>query len=180
MEVTNAPATRHRVQTASGRIGYAEQGAGPVALFVHGVLLNGHLWRHQLMDLSDIRHCIAVDLLAHGDTEIASDQDVSVTANAKMLKEFLDALKIDQMDLVGNDSGGGIAQIFAALYPERIRSLTLTDCDTHDNWPPRPSSPSWRWRPPAVYVERLRPCCRTRASIDHRKLWDRRMNTPNR
>ncbi|MGC2112054.1 MAG: alpha/beta hydrolase [Candidatus Korobacteraceae bacterium] len=132
----------HRsVQTASGRIGYTEQGTGPVALFVHGVLLNGHLWRHQLADLFDIRHNIAVDLLAHGETEIAPDQDVSVTANAKMLKEFLDALNIDRVDLVGNDSGGGIAQIFAALYPERIRSLTLTDCDTHDNWPPEAFKP---------------------------------------
>src|SRR5437016_9091413 len=130
-----APITR-TVQTASGRISYAEQGTGPVALFVHGVLLNGYLWRNQLADLSDIRRCIGVDLLAHGDTEIAPDQDVSVTANAKMLKEFIDALDIEQADLVGNDSGGGIAQIFAVLYPERVRSLTLTDCDTHDNWPP--------------------------------------------
>src|SRR5580698_5893102 len=132
---------RHSVQTASGRISYVEQGSGPVALFVHGVLLNSHLWRHQLADLSDIRRSIAVDLLAHGDTEIAPGQDVSVTANAKMLKEFLDALNIDQLDLVGNDSGGGISQIFAALYPERVRSLTLTDCDTHDNWPPEAFKP---------------------------------------
>jgi pimeloyl-ACP methyl ester carboxylesterase len=133
--------SRLSVETPSGRISYLEQGSGPVALFVHGVLLNGHLWRHQLAELSDIRRCVAVDLLAHGDTEIAPDQDVSVTANAEMLKEFLDALKIDQVDLVGNDSGGGIAQIFAALYPERVRSLTLTDCDTHDNWPPEAFKP---------------------------------------
>jgi pimeloyl-ACP methyl ester carboxylesterase len=131
----------HSVQTASGRISYTEQGTGPVALFVHGVLLNSYLWRHQLEDLSDIRRCIAVDLLAHGDTEIAPDQDVSVTANAKMLKEFVDALNIEKVDLVGNDSGGGIAQIFAALYPERVRSLTLTNCDTHDNWPPEAFKP---------------------------------------
>jgi pimeloyl-ACP methyl ester carboxylesterase len=137
---TSSP-TRHSVQTASGRISYTEQGTGPVALYVHGVLLNGHLWRHQLSELADIRRSIAVDLLAHGDTEIAPDQDVSVTANAKMLKEFLDTLKIDQVDLVGNDSGGGIAQIFAALYPERVRSLTLTDCDAHDNWPPEAFKP---------------------------------------
>lgn len=112
-----------------------------MAVFVHGVLLNGHLWRHQLEHLSDIRRCIAIDLLAHGATETASDQDVSVTANAKMLAQFLDALKIDQVDLVGNDSGGGIVQIFAALHPERVRSLTLTDCDTHDNWPPEAFKP---------------------------------------
>ena len=132
---------RQSVQTASGRISYTEQGTGPVALFVHGVLLNGYLWRHQLGDLADIRRCLAVDLLAHGDTEITPDQDVSVTANAKMLKEFLDVLNIDQADVVGNDSGGGIAQIFAALYPQRVRSLTLTDCDTHDNWPPEAFKP---------------------------------------
>src|SRR4030088_2332959 len=141
MTESKLSATRDSVQTTSGRISYTEQGAGPVALFVHGVLLNGHLWRHQLEDLCDIRRCIAVDLLAHGDTEIAPDQDVSVTANAKMLKEFLDALNIDQVDLVGNDSGGGIAQIFAALNPERVRTLTLTNCDTHDNWPPEAFKP---------------------------------------
>ncbi|MGO9438432.1 MAG: alpha/beta fold hydrolase [Terracidiphilus sp.] len=137
----NSLPVRRSVQTASGRISYVEQGSGPVALFVHGVLLNSHLWRHQLADLADIRRSIAVDLLAHGDTEIAPNQDVSVTANARMLKEFLDALHIDQVDLVGNDSGGGISQIFAALYPERVRSLTLTDCDTHNNWPPEAFKP---------------------------------------
>jgi pimeloyl-ACP methyl ester carboxylesterase len=43
---------------------------------------------------------------------------------------------VTQVDIVANDSGGGIAQIFAANHPERIRSLTLTNCDVHDNWPP--------------------------------------------
>ncbi|MEH6420332.1 alpha/beta fold hydrolase [Pseudomonas sp. CGJS7] len=138
----DAPAfARGSVSTPSGRIAYRERGEGPVALFVHGVLLNGHLWRHQLAGLSDARRCIAVDLLAHGDTEIAPDQDVSVTANAQMLVEFLDALGIDRVDLVGNDSGGGVAQIFAALHSQRVRSLVLTNCDTHDNWPPEAFKP---------------------------------------
>src|SRR5256714_8082684 len=141
MSSQQTPTTTHSVETPSGRISYASAGSGPAALFVHGVVLNKHLWRHQLAGLSDVRRCIAVDLLAHGDTEIAPDQDVSVTANAKMLKEFLDALHIDQVDLVGNDSGGGISQIFAALYPQRVRSLTLTDCDVHDNWPPEAFKP---------------------------------------
>ena len=131
----------HHVETPSGRIGYVQAGSGPVALFVHGVLLNKHMWRRQLDALSDVRRCIAVDLLAHGDTEIAFDQNVSVTTNAKMLKEVLDALQIDQVDLIGNDSGGGICQIFAALNPDRVRTLTLTNCDTHDNWPPEAFKP---------------------------------------
>src|SRR5580704_3084801 len=138
---TQGTSTVRHVETRSGRISYVEAGAGPVALFVHGVLLNKYLWRHQLAGLSDIRRCVAIDLLAHGDTEIAPEQDVSVTANAKMLKEVLDALQINQVDVVGNDSGGGIAQIFAALNPERVRTLTLTDCDASDNWPPEAFKP---------------------------------------
>jgi pimeloyl-ACP methyl ester carboxylesterase len=141
MPTNNSLTTQHTVMTPSGRIAYAEKGTGPVALFVHGVLLNGYLWRHQLSELSDIRRCIAVDLLAHGDTEIASGQDVSMTANANMLREFLDALNIERVDLVGNDSGSGVAQIFAARNPERVRSLTLTNGDTHDNWPPKAFQP---------------------------------------
>src|ERR1700726_272506 len=141
MSSQQTPTMTYSVETPSGRISYTSAGSGPVALFVHGVVLNKHLWRHQLAGLSDIRRCIAVDLLAHVDTEIAPEQDVSVTANAKMLKEVLDALQIDRVDVVGNDSGGGIAQIFAALNPERVRSLTLTNCDTHDNWPPEAFKP---------------------------------------
>jgi pimeloyl-ACP methyl ester carboxylesterase len=133
--------TVRSVKTPSGRIGYSEAGSGPVALFVHGVLLNKHLWRRQMAGLSDVRRCIAVDLLAHGDTEIGANQDVTVTANANMLREALDALEIDKVDLVGNDSGGGISQIFAALNPDRVRTLTLTDCDAHDNWPPEAFKP---------------------------------------
>src|ERR1700723_2605134 len=138
---TNKSPTKRNVQTPSGRISYTEQGSGPVALFVHGVLLNDYLWRHQQAGLSGVRRTIAVDLLAHGDTEIAADQDVSVTANAKMVNEFLDALNIDEVDVVGNDSGGGIVQIFSALYPGRVRSIALTNCDTHDNWPPEAFMP---------------------------------------
>jgi len=136
MATLSSATSKKSVVTRSGRIAYVEKGTGPVALFVHGVLLNGHLWRNQIEALSDVRRCIAIDLLAHGDTEIDRNQDVSATANAQMIGEFLEALRIDRPDLIGNDSGGGIVQIFAALHPERVRSLTLTDCDAHDNWPP--------------------------------------------
>lgn len=136
MPTTERVTSKKSIETRSGRIAYVEKGTGPVALFVHGVLLSGYLWRNQLDRLSDVRRCVAIDLLAHGDTEIGPRQDVSATANAQMIGEFLDALGIEQADLIGNDSGGGIAQIFAALNPGRVRSLTLTDCDAHDNWPP--------------------------------------------
>ena len=65
MTTRTVSANTQTIQTPSGRIAYTEQGTGPVALFVHGVLLNKHFWRHQLAHLSDIRRCMAVDLLAH-------------------------------------------------------------------------------------------------------------------
>ena len=141
MDASGFFAGRREVVTPSGRISYVERGAGPAALFVHGVLLNGYLWRHQLAAFGESRRCIAVDLLGHGHTVSAEGRDLSVTANAHMLAEFLDALGIPDVDLVGNDSGGGICQIFAALYPHRLRSLVLTNCDAHDNWPPEEFQP---------------------------------------
>jgi len=53
-----------------------------------------------------------------------------------MIAEVLDALGIEQVDLIANDSGGAIAQIFAAHYSNRLGSLVLTNCDVHDGWPP--------------------------------------------
>jgi pimeloyl-ACP methyl ester carboxylesterase len=124
------------IATPFGDIAYTEQGKGPAALFVHGVFKNAYFWRHVIERVSDLRRCIAVDLMAHGATRIAPDQDVSFTVQAEMLEAFCDRLNLDQVDLVANDSGAGIAQIFAARHPGRIRTLTITDSDTHDNWPP--------------------------------------------
>jgi pimeloyl-ACP methyl ester carboxylesterase len=133
MDAKEFASLRKTVDTAFGSIAYMEKGSGPVALFVHGVLLNGYLWRNVIDRLADARRCIAIDLMGHGATRVADDADLSFEAQARMLAAFVDALRLDAVDLVGNDSGGGIAQIFAADHPERIRSLTLTNCDTHDN-----------------------------------------------
>ena len=129
-------AERRFADTSFGRIAYVERGEGPAALFVHGVPLSGYHWRYQLAGLSDLRRCIAPDLMGLGHSQVAADQDLRFTSQADMLLELLDALGIDRVDLVGNDSGGGIAQILAARAPERLRSLVLSNCDTHDNWPP--------------------------------------------
>jgi pimeloyl-ACP methyl ester carboxylesterase len=128
---------RQFVDLPQGKIAYVEEGKGPVALFVHGVPLNGFHWRHVIAGVADMRRCIALDLMGLGYSDIRPAQDVSFTAQAEMLRHFVDALGIDRLDLVGNDSGGAIAQIFAANNSSRLRSLTLTNCDVHDGWPPR-------------------------------------------
>src|SRR5882672_1293988 len=81
---------RRFVETASGQIAYVEQGAGPVALFIHGVPLNGFHWRHVIAEMQGIRRCVVLDLMSLGYTRISPTQDVSFAAQAKMIRQFID------------------------------------------------------------------------------------------
>lgn len=127
--------TKHQ-STSFGEIAYRESGTGEAAVFVHGLGLSGHFWRNQFASLAGQRRCLAPDLMAHGETQIGADQDVSFHVQADMILELLDKLEIEQFDLVGNDSGGAIAQLMAVKAPDRIRTLVLTNCDVQNNWPP--------------------------------------------
>lgn len=154
LDVAAFHARRRFARTASGDIAYVEQGAGPAAVFVHGVPLNGLHWRHVMAELAGVRRCIALDLMGLGYTRIDPRQPVSFDAQARMLLEFLDALGLARVDLVANDSGGAVSQIFAAHHPERVRTLTLTNCDVHDNWPPEVILPSIEAARAGTLVER--------------------------
>ena len=129
-------ASRRFARTAFGRIAYVERGAGPAALFVHGLPLNGFQWRGALERLSPYRRCIAADSMGLGYSEIPDGQSVAPEAQAEMLAAFLDTLGVTAVDLVGSDSGGAVAQIFVARYPNRVRTLLLTNCDVHEDSPP--------------------------------------------
>lgn len=129
-------AARRFLATPFGEVAYIERGEGPAALFVHGFPLNGYHWRDVLPRVSSLRRCIAPDLMGLGHTRVSSTQDLAFKAQAAMLLAFLDAAGVGEVDLVGNDSGGAIAQIMVQQAPSRVRSLTLTNCDTADNCPP--------------------------------------------
>jgi pimeloyl-ACP methyl ester carboxylesterase len=132
-----------QVQTPSGVVGYLDTGGDlPVALFVHGVATGSTLWSNALPLLADQRRCIAVDLPLHGRTPAASDQEFTLTAMAEFLTEFCDALGLTEFDLVGNDTGGAICQVFAVREAKRLRTFTLTNCDTQGNLPPKAFVPT--------------------------------------
>jgi pimeloyl-ACP methyl ester carboxylesterase len=133
---------RGLVETASGPAGYVDVGTGPAAVFVHGVGTSGYLWRRVIEQVAAHRRCIAVDLPGHGSTPVTADQDVSLGALARFVADACDALELGEIDLVANDTGGAVAQIVAAREPARLRSLTLTDCDTHDRVPPKAFLPT--------------------------------------
>ena len=139
MDVNTFLSHRRSLATASGEIAYTESGEGPAALFVHGLGTSGALWRQVIEDLSDTSRCIAVDLPAHGASP--ARDDMSVAALAEALADLCDSLGLGTVDLVGNDTGGAIAQVFAARHPATIRTLTLTNCECEGNFPPPDFAP---------------------------------------
>jgi pimeloyl-ACP methyl ester carboxylesterase len=136
MQLTELNAHRHTAATRYGEISYLDIGSGPVALFVHGIASNAYLWRHVISAVAAHRRCIAIDLPLHGQSPVTAEQDLSLAALAANLEDFCEVLGLAGIDLVANDTGGAIAQIFAARHPERLATFTLTNCDTQDNMPP--------------------------------------------
>jgi pimeloyl-ACP methyl ester carboxylesterase len=123
-------------------INYVDVGPeqGPVALFVHGVGTSSYLWRNVIAELRDERRCVAIDLPAHGGSE--PRDDLSIPALAEAVEELCDGLGLTEVDLVGNDTGGAVAQVFAVRHRDRLRTLTLTNCDVHTNTPPEAFKPT--------------------------------------
>jgi pimeloyl-ACP methyl ester carboxylesterase len=135
MEISEFASHCRTTDTEQGQIGYVDVGDGPAAIFVHGIFLNSYLWRPTIGKLSDERRCVAIDLPAHGETKLEG-VELSFATQVETVRALADNLGLERFDLVGNDTGGAVCQAVAAKFPERIRTLTLTNCDAHDNFPP--------------------------------------------
>ena len=128
---------RREVQLPAGTIRYREAGQGKPVVFVHGYLVDGRLWDGVVDSLSDRFRCIAPDWPI-GAQQIAMkpDADLSPYGIAAIVAGFLEKLELDDVTLVGNDSGGAMSQVLVTRHPERVGRLVLTNCDTHENFPP--------------------------------------------
>jgi len=133
---------RSEVRTRSGPASYIDTGGpGRPALFIHGLATSSYLWRHVIEQLDGQRRCVAVDLPLHGQTPAAAGQDFSLPGLARFVADFCDTLELTGIDLVGNDTGGAICQALAARHSEWLHTLTLTNCEAHNNLPPRALAP---------------------------------------
>lgn len=131
------PDQRHEVDLPAGRIRYREAGEGKPVVFVHGFLVDGRLWDGVVDRLADRCRCIAPDwpIGAH-QIAMNPDADLSPPGIAAVIDSFLAALDLDDVTIVGNDSGGAMSQLLVTRHPERIGRLVLTNCDTYENFPP--------------------------------------------
>ncbi len=94
-----------------------------------------------MADLAGERRCVAIDLPLHGHTPATPDQDFTLAGLARFAEDFCDELGLTRIDPVANDTGA-VAQIVAAHQQGRLATLTLTNCETHDNVPPRAFKPT--------------------------------------
>jgi pimeloyl-ACP methyl ester carboxylesterase len=127
----------NEIKLPQGAIRYRESGDGPPLVFVHGLLVDGRLWRKVTPLLEDRYRCIVPDIpLGSHQVAMNPDADLSPTGLALIVSGFLEALGLDQATVVANDTGGAISQITAAHHPGRIGRLLLTNCDAFENFLP--------------------------------------------
>ena len=136
------PASTATVDLDAGTIEYAEVGppGGPPVVLVHGFLVDHTLWGRvpELLASRGYRVLAPTWPLAAHRIPMRKGADLSPRGVARTVIGFLEALDLDDVVLVGNDTGGAVCQFVLDEDPSRIGRLVLTDCDAFDTFPPFP------------------------------------------
>jgi len=142
------------VALEQGTIDYREEGEGPALVFVHGLLVDGRLWRKVTPRLAAAHRCVVPDWpLGSHRTPLNAGADRSPRGIAHLIADFMQALDLREATIVANDTGGALSQILAAERPERMRALVLTNCDCLENFlPPMLRPLQWLAHVPGAYA----------------------------
>jgi pimeloyl-ACP methyl ester carboxylesterase len=106
------------VDLPSGTLHYHEAGSGPPIVFLHGYLQGANLWGPVVHLLNSEFRCIGPELpLGAHPTPMRPDADLTTAGLGRLVADFLAALDVREVILVGNDSGGAIAQVVAPATP---------------------------------------------------------------
>jgi pimeloyl-ACP methyl ester carboxylesterase len=132
------------IELPQGRVHYRVAGpadsTSPPVVFVHGLLVNSELWSGAAWSLAEqgIRS-FAPDLpLGSHPSALSADADLSPRGVARLILDFLEALDLHDVTLVGNDTGGALCQFVIDTDASRIGRLVLTNCDAFEKFPPPP------------------------------------------
>src|SRR5438105_2344178 len=133
---------QREVRLPQGVIRYRELGTGEPVVLVHGLLVNSLLWGDVAELLAKDFRVIAPDLpLGSHTASLNAGADVTPIGLAKLIADFLAALELENVVLVGNDTGGALSQLVAVHHGERIGRLVLTPCDAYESFPPPAFAP---------------------------------------
>jgi pimeloyl-ACP methyl ester carboxylesterase len=123
------------VQINGHRIAYVVQGEGSPVVLIHGIPMSNLLWRKVIPELAKTHQVFAPDMLNYGKSDKPVDANVSIEAQSRLIVKFMDKLGLKSADIVAYDIGGGVAQLIAVNYAERVRKLVLIDTVCLDSWP---------------------------------------------
>src|SRR4051812_9067311 len=126
------------IDLSAGRIAYDDSGGtGPPVVLLHGLLMDGTLWSDVVADLSNDHRCIVPTLpLGAHTTPVHPDADVTVEGLSALVLELLERLDLDDVTVVGNDTGGVLVQQLGCAADARVGRIALVSCDAFDNFPP--------------------------------------------
>lgn len=103
---------------------YKLEGSGEALVFIHGLSDNLLYWELLASDLKKYYRILRIDLRGHGDSELGNDE-ITLDTYVQDLKNLLDELKIQNVNLIGFSLGGIVALDFIRTYPEAVSSLVL-------------------------------------------------------
>ena len=125
------------LDVGAGEAAYRVVGTGPDVLFVHGWPVSSATFRTLLPHLVDHVTCHLVDLPSAGSSRFDADTPMSISQHTETVKRVVDLLELDQVAVVGHDSGGMIAR-HAMVGDPRLRAMGLINTE--------PPDPSWRFK----------------------------------
>jgi pimeloyl-ACP methyl ester carboxylesterase len=124
------------IRLPQGVVRYRERGEGRPVVFIHGFVTNGDLWRKVVPPLAEKYRCVTPDWpLGSHSVPMDPDADLSPLGIAELIAAFLEELDLEDAVVVGNDTGGALAQMLVTTRPERVGALVLTPCDSFRNFP---------------------------------------------
>ena len=130
------------IELPHGTMRYLESGTGQPVVFLHGYLMGAHLWDPVVHRLAGEFRCLVPELPFGAHTvPLHPAADLTAAGLGRLTADFLQALSLTGVILVGNDSGAAVAQVVAARHPERLGGLVLATGDAFDNFPPKPFRP---------------------------------------
>lgn len=127
----------NELELSAGPLQYVDSGTGPVVVLLHGLLMDASLWDDVIADLSADHRCIAPTLPfgAHR-KPLNAGADLSLPGIAALVGELLDRLDLQDVVLVGNDTGGAVVQLVLREQAKRVARAVLASCEAFDNLPP--------------------------------------------
>jgi pimeloyl-ACP methyl ester carboxylesterase len=147
MAIKQAPADSGVADLPQGRIAYRTAGPAtssrPPVVFVHGVLVDAGLWAPVADRLAaeGIRSYAPTLPLGAHQSPMNRDADLSPGGIATLVTDFISALGLSDVTIVGNDTGGAICQLVLGGDTSRIGAAVLTNCDAFGTFPPRAFAP---------------------------------------